>query len=100
MLTDSGEVLECAAPRRLVYSFRPEFSAEARAMGYSRVNFTLEPQEDVVKLTLLHDELPSEEMARFLEGWSPILSSLKTYLETGQPLPWLRALEEKGRPRS
>ncbi len=100
IVTDSGVVLECDRPRRLVYSFRPEFAEEARKLGYSRVSFTLEQHEALVKLTLVHDELPDEETARgFLEGWSPILSSLKTFLETGKPLPQLRSLEEKGRPK-
>ncbi len=55
----------------------------------------------MVKLTLVHDELPDEQAAReFREGWAPILSSLKTFLESGKPLPQLRSVEEKGRPRS
>ncbi|HEY9422741.1 MAG TPA: hypothetical protein VIW92_15105 [Thermoanaerobaculia bacterium] len=54
----------------------------------------------MVKLTLVHDDLPDEEMAKgFREGWAPILSSLKTLLETGKPLPQLRSLEEQGRPQ-
>ncbi len=97
-LTDSGVVLECDPPRRLVYSFRPEFSDEVRKLGHSRVSFTIEPHQDQVKLTLIHDQLPSEQAAaQFREGWSPILSSLKTFLETGKPLPQLRSFEEKGR---
>ncbi len=97
-LTDSGVVLECDPPRRLVYSFRCEFLPEVRAQGYSRVSFTIEPYEGMVKLTLVHDQLPDEKAAaNFREGWSPILSSLKTLLETGKPLPQLQSLEEKGR---
>lgn len=101
VVTDSGVVVECDPPRRLVYTFRPEFSPEAQAMGYSRVSFTLEPHDEgMVKLTLVHDDLPDEETAAgFREGWAPILSSLKTFLETGKPLPQLRQLEEQGRPR-
>lgn len=101
VVTDSGVVVECDPPRRLVYTFRPEFSDEAQAMGYSRVSFTLEPHEEgMVKLTLVHDNLPDEETAEgFREGWAPILSSLKTLLETGKPLPQLRQLEEQGRPQ-
>jgi uncharacterized protein YndB with AHSA1/START domain len=100
-VTDSGEVLEVDPPRHLVYTFRPEFSKEAQAMGYSRVSFTIEPQEGMVKLTLLHDDLPDEETATgFREGWSPILSSLKTVLETGKPLPQLKYFEEKGQPQA
>jgi uncharacterized protein YndB with AHSA1/START domain len=101
VVTDSGTVLECDPPRRLVYSFRPEFSAEVRAFPPSRVAFTLEPHDGTVKLTLLHDELASDEMARqFREGWAPILSSLKTLLETGSPLPRLASLVAKGRPKT
>lgn len=101
VLTDGGIVLECTPPRRLVYTFRPELSEQMRTLGYSRVSFTLEPHEGMVKLTLVHDELPDEQSAEgFREGWSPILSSLKTMLESGKPLPQLRSLEEKGRPQA
>jgi uncharacterized protein YndB with AHSA1/START domain len=101
VITDRGRVLECDPPRRLVYTFRPEFREEARAMGYSRVAFTLEAHGSLVKLTLVHDELRDEETAdAFREGWAPILSSLKTFLETGRPLPQLRQFEEKGRPQT
>jgi uncharacterized protein YndB with AHSA1/START domain len=99
-VTDSGAVLECDPPRRLVYTFRAEFDEASRAQGFSRVSFSLEPHDGMVKLTLVHDELPDEEMAAaFREGWSPILSSLKTFLESGAPLPRLRRLEEQGRPK-
>ena len=100
-ITDRGEVLAYEPPTRLAYTFRPEFSDEARAMGFSRVTLTLEAHEGLVKLMLVHDELPDEETAiGFREGWSPILSSLKTLLETGKPLPQLRHFEEQGRPQS
>ena len=100
-VTDGGVVQEYDPPRRLVYTFRPEFSAEARQMGYSRVSFTLEPHEEgLVKLTLVHDQLPGEATAvGYREGWAPILSSLKTFLESGKPLPELKELVERGRPR-
>jgi uncharacterized protein YndB with AHSA1/START domain len=96
-LTDSGVVLECDPPRKLVYTFRNEFDPDADR-DYSRVSFAIETFDGLVKLTLVHDELPDEETANgFREGWSPILSSLKTFLETGKPLPQLRSFEEQGR---
>lgn len=99
-LTDSGVVLESNPPKRLAYTFRTEFDAQAREQGYSRVSFAIEPHEGMVKLTLVHDELPSKQVAEgFREGWSPILSSLKTFLESGKPLPQLRSFEERGRPK-
>ncbi|HEY9422742.1 MAG TPA: SRPBCC domain-containing protein [Thermoanaerobaculia bacterium] len=36
VLTDSGVVIECDPPRRLVYSFKNEFSPEMREMRPSR----------------------------------------------------------------
>lgn len=107
--TDGGVVLECDPPHRLVYTFRSEYDelrrhgvshedAQAISQRYSHVSFTLEPHEGMVKLTLIHDELPDEQAARdFREGWAPILSSLKTLLETGKPLPQLRSFEERAR---
>jgi len=100
VVTDRGEVLEADPPKRLVYTFQPLFNKEVAAMPLSRVSFTIEAHEGMVKLTLLHDDLADEEMAAgFREGWSPILSSLKTFLETGKPLPQLKSFEEQGRPQ-
>src|SRR5512133_596501 len=83
VLTDDGVVLESNPPHRLSYTFR-QVGVE---MQPTRVTFTLDPRDDLVKLTLIHDEMPDEAMAdAFREGWAPILSSLKTYLESGQPL--------------
>ncbi len=100
-VTDDGVVLASDPPRLLSYTFRPTFTDPVGTReGYSRVTFTIEPFAGVVKLTLVHDELVSEEMAEgFREGWAPILSSLKTFLETGQPLPRHRNLEEAERGR-
>jgi uncharacterized protein YndB with AHSA1/START domain len=101
VLTDSGIVLESDPPQRLSYTFRNEFNAEARKQGYSRVSFSIEPHEGMVKLTLIHDELPDEQaVIGFREGWSPILSSLKTFLESGKPMPRIRSMVERGRPQA
>ena len=97
-VTDAGAVLECDPPRRLVYTFRPEFNDEVRKMGFSRVAFTIEGVDSMCKLTLVHDELKDQEMADgFQQGWAPILSSLKTFLETGRPLPEVQEFVEKGK---
>jgi uncharacterized protein YndB with AHSA1/START domain len=85
---DSGEVLEIDPPRRLVISWRNEFIPELRAEGFSRATFELEPEGDAVKLTITHemDRPDSEFIKGVSSGWPPILSSLKSLLETGQPL--------------
>jgi hypothetical protein len=58
----------------------------------SRVAFDLEPMGDVVRLTLTHREF-SPDSATYettRHGWPAILSSLKSLLETGKPLPFTR----------
>jgi len=77
-VTDDGEVLECDPPRRLVYSFAP--------VGYdpTRVAFDLEPHADGVRLRLVQDRLADpDHVARWRDGWLPILTNLQTLLEDG-----------------
>lgn len=81
-----GEVLEFSEPSRLVMTWgAPGDEPSAR----SRVTFELVQIDDMVKLTVTHDELVAgSEMQRGIEnGWPRVLSSLKTFLETGKPLP-------------
>ena len=85
-----GKVIESAPPRRLVLSWA--FPAdEAREEKHSRVTFEIEPYRDVVRLTVTHDHLePDSKMLQgIMEGWPKVLSSLKSLLEMGRPLPAL-----------
>lgn len=85
---DSGEVLEIDPPRRLVLSWRNEFMPELRSEGYSRVSYDLEPEGTLVKLTLTQeiDLSESKLLAQMSQGWPMLLASLKSLLETGEPL--------------
>ena len=95
-------VLESDPYRRLAYSwhtFSPELADsldltdEARerivAEQRSKVSFDIEPLGELVKLTVIHAGFePGSVVASMVsQGWPPILSSLKTLLETGEPLP-------------
>ncbi|MEO7029597.1 MAG: SRPBCC family protein [Acidobacteriaceae bacterium] len=85
-LMDSGEVLECDKPRRLVLKWQNESKSEMKAEGYSRATYLIEPAGDVVKLTVTH-EIPvadSKLIVGVSGGWPMILSSLKSFLETGK----------------
>jgi uncharacterized protein YndB with AHSA1/START domain len=54
----------------------------------SRVTFTVEEHDDLVRLTVLHEELPDDrERATAAHGWAAVMSNLKSLLETGDPLP-------------
>jgi uncharacterized protein YndB with AHSA1/START domain len=87
-VSDRGIVLESKTPVRLSYTFHVEFIDEFIDEHPSRVTFDLEPEGEAVKLTLTHDEF--EPGSKVLEGcrsgWPAILSSLKSLLETGEPL--------------
>ena len=85
-----GKVIESSPPRRLVLTWA--FPAdEAHEEKHSRVTFEIEPLGDVVRLTVTHDRLePDSEMLHGItEGWPKVLSSLKSLMEVGRPLPKL-----------
>ena len=87
-LADGGEVVEIERPKKLVLSWRHEIMPELRAEGFSRATFELLPMGDTVMLTVTHtiDHEGSKLIADFARGWPPLLSSLKSLLETGEPL--------------
>jgi uncharacterized protein YndB with AHSA1/START domain len=85
-----GKVIVCSPPRRLVLSWA--FPAdEAHAKKHSRVTIEIEPYRKVARLTVTHDRLePGSEMLEGItDGWPKVLSSLKSLMETGKPLPVL-----------
>ena len=69
--------------------FSEEFQASLAAEPRSKVTFEIEPAGPMVKLTVLHDgfEPGSTVLDGISQGWPAILASLKTLLETGEPLP-------------
>ncbi|NEU75223.1 ATPase [Hassallia byssoidea VB512170] len=78
-----GEVLQSEPPHRLSYTFEsPGFNEERP----SCVLFELEQNGSTVKLTLTHDRLDAQAYMSISRGWSAILSSLKSLLETGDVL--------------
>ncbi|MEE2060711.1 ArsR/SmtB family transcription factor [Rhodococcus artemisiae] len=93
---ETGEVvLESEPGKRLAYTFKVAADAgseyaELAEEPASRVTFELEQDGETVKLTLTHDDFIGPE-SKVLEsvqhGWPAFMSSLKTLLETGEPLP-------------
>ena len=100
-------VLESDPYRRLAYTwhtFTPEFKermedgllAKLANERRSRVAFNLETVGEMVKLTVVHDDFePGSTAATMVRnGWPIFLSSLKTLLETGEPLASTRPSRE------
>jgi uncharacterized protein YndB with AHSA1/START domain len=87
-VADSGEVLEIDPPRRLVLKWQHQLKPALTSEGYSRMTYTLEPQGDMVKLTVLHEiDVPNSKLIEGVSGgWPMILASLKSLLETGESL--------------
>jgi uncharacterized protein YndB with AHSA1/START domain len=79
-----GKVVEVSPPTRLVISWA-NASQAADPAAHSRVTFDIEEYETMVRLTVTHDELEAgsgmEKGIR--QGWPIVLSSLKSFLETG-----------------
>lgn len=79
-----GKVVEVSPPTRLVITWANASQADDPE-AYSRVTFEMEDYETMVRLTVTHDDLEAGSgMARGVtQGWPAVLSSLKSFLETG-----------------
>ena len=80
----TGKVVESVPPKRLVLTW----AAPDKLADRSRVTFEIEPLEDMVNLIVTHDQLKAgSAMTKGVSsGWPRVLSSLKSFLETGKGL--------------
>jgi uncharacterized protein YndB with AHSA1/START domain len=84
----TGRVIESDRPKRLVLSWvDPENLADE-----SRVTFEIQQIEDITQLTVIHGDFkPGSAMEPKVQaGWPKVLSSLKSYLETGKGIDIMR----------
>ncbi|HEY8598506.1 MAG TPA: SRPBCC family protein, partial [Thermomicrobiales bacterium] len=80
-----GEILAIDPPRRLVQTWRAVFAD----IPTTTVTWLIEPLGDSCKLTIQHSGIdPANTIASqgLASAWTQIASSLKSLLETGQPL--------------
>jgi uncharacterized protein YndB with AHSA1/START domain len=80
----TGDILESVRPKRLVLTWAgPEDLADV-----SHVTFEIEQMTDVVRLVVTHGQFKagSTMPGKVSKGWPLVLSSLKSFLETGKPI--------------
>lgn len=80
----TGEVVESIPPKRLVLTWADPDDLK----DVSRVTYEIEPLEDMVRLTVTHDNFmaDSDMSGKVSKGWPHVLSSMKSFLETGTGL--------------
>ena len=96
-LADSGEILEAVPPKRLVIKWRNEFRSHLREEGWSQCVMELSQEAELTKLTITHsiEKDRSQLIQAVSDGWPRVLSSLKSYLETGSAHGDTRNVSEK-----
>jgi uncharacterized protein YndB with AHSA1/START domain len=85
---DVGKILEIDPPNKLVIEWSIDFQPDLKAEGPTRVTYLLQPAGTAVKLTLMQETpVPdSKIIGAMSQGWPHLLASLKSLLETGEPL--------------
>jgi uncharacterized protein YndB with AHSA1/START domain len=96
-LLGEGEIVEAVPPHRLVQSLTPLWSAEIQHEGTSRVTWEIAQQGDVCRLTVTHDQMREGAHPEVYGGWPMLLSSLKSLLETGEPMDFRPPAETMAR---
>jgi uncharacterized protein YndB with AHSA1/START domain len=91
-------IVESEPPRKLVYRWKSLYK-ELPDERPSRVTFLLEPVKGQTRLTVTHDDFDADSRMfdMISKGWPAVLSSLKSFLETGQGLEPSWGEEERKR---
>lgn len=84
-----GEIVEIEPEKRLVMTWNAHWGDAVSKDRASRVTYELSPAGGATKVRVVHDDFdgPTATYTESAQGWPLMLSSLKSILETGTPLP-------------
>lgn len=87
-LAVKGKLLRVDEPRSFTMTWSFQYDPVLKAEKPQVVTFEIEPMGELCKLTVTHAEFEdgSQTYEKISQGWGLILSSLKSLLETGEPL--------------
>jgi len=85
----AGKILAYEPYSLLTYTFDPSVDANYPGETVSKVSWKISPSMGVMMLTIIHEELTDQFEAHVSFGWSYFMSSIKSLIETGKPLPQL-----------
>jgi uncharacterized protein YndB with AHSA1/START domain/DNA-binding transcriptional ArsR family regulator len=81
-----GTIIESTPPKRLALTF--DAPGEEAPGGPTIVTFDIEPYHEIVRLTVTHENLASQDALDAISaGWPAVFANLKSLLETGHVLP-------------
>jgi uncharacterized protein YndB with AHSA1/START domain/DNA-binding transcriptional ArsR family regulator len=81
-----GTIIESTPPKRLALTF--DAPGEEAPRGPTIVTFDIEPYHEIVRLTVTHENLASQDALDAISvGWPAVFANLKSLLETGHVLP-------------
>ena len=87
-----GKVLESNPPKRLVTSW----ASPSNPADESQVTYEILAVGDLVRLDVVHANLSADMGRGVTRGWPLVLSSMKSFLESGQPIDTMDVLKKTG----
>ena len=94
--TASGKYVEVVPYSRLLLSWGWEGEDSLVPMGSSTVEFTLEAEDSITRLRLIHEGLPADQIVGHHEAWDHYMPRLVVLAEGKEPGPdpWASASKE------
>jgi uncharacterized protein YndB with AHSA1/START domain len=81
-----GKILKSEPINLLSFTFHHLSQHALSSEPVSTVTYELTQKGKLVQLTIIHEELSKKLYDNISQGWPQIVSSLKSFLETGKPI--------------